>query len=139
MCVFNRELLFLKAAGEAACSSFTLNNEEFQGTSSNYIHSFKVQESWLSTAYLTLSGPKRSLSLKQYVKCAGVIFLHERLICHSTQLTRGTSLLFPNTNEESRGAHVGSGFPESLSQSAHALCGRGAKSVLWEGSQSTSL
>lgn len=98
--------------------------------SSNYIHGFKVQELWQSAAYLTISGPKRSLSLKQYIKCAGFIFSHKSLMCHSTLLTRRANLLFLNTNEGTRGAHVGSGFAESLSQSAHALCDGGAKSTL---------
>lgn len=79
--------------------------------SSNYIHSLKVQELWLSSAYLTVSGPKGSLNLKQYINCAGLIFLHESLICHSTQLTGRSQPPVPKHQWENQRSTCGKWLP----------------------------
>jgi hypothetical protein len=82
--------------------NFHIKQQRVSRSVPNYTRSFKVQELWLSTAYLTISGPKRSSCLKQYTKGAGFIFLHESLICHSTQLPSRNLPPLPNTNEEAR-------------------------------------
>lgn len=62
-----------QAAGEAAGSSFTVSDTEFQGTSSNYIPGFRAPALRLSTAYLCQVGSREVLEVRAAAQGAGTI------------------------------------------------------------------